>query len=86
MIWISVKDRLPDQEGKYLVYAGELLRPHIVIAWFIKDLYKFDKYDFPNKHRAGWVDYELDQGYAELTYVTHWMPLPAAPERSDREC
>ena len=76
--WISVKDRLPDKEGKYLVYINDG-RDFIGMACFYRDLHKFNKYEFHNQHRCGWCQYDSEWGDYEVSNVTHWMPLPTAP-------
>lgn len=60
--WIS--DRLPDNEGAYLVYAASENKdkPFIQIAWF----YIEDK---------SWG--LIPSIWAKA--ITHWMPLPDAP-------
>ena len=55
--WISVDERLPEREGKYIAYTT---RGTIEIARFYS-YYVNDKPQF---------DY----------WITHWMPLPEAPE------
>lgn len=79
--WISVKDRLPNKNGKYLCckdsfWGGE----YIAIYSFATNLYKVDKYDFKGMKRAGWYDYDSEWGYGEMHGVTHWMPLPQLPK------
>lgn len=79
--WISVKDRLPDKNGRYLcckesVCGGE----YIDICSFAKNLYKVDKYDFKGMKRMGWYTYDSEWGYGEMCGVTHWMPLPDLPK------
>lgn len=55
--WISVKDRLPDVDGEYIVFRPpENTFGDIVIRTF----------------RGG--------EFSGLFEVTHWMPLPPAPE------
>lgn len=78
--WISVKDRLPEKEGKYMVYKESECFKSTSTAWFSLDLHEFDEYDFPNKHRPGWNNYDSECGYYEECGVTHWMPLPEPPE------
>ena len=67
--WISVKDRLPEEEGWYLVYTTPN-REHKSInkAMFCKG-YAWGNFE-PYWRGAGghWAN------------VTHWMPLPLAPE------
>ena len=82
--WISVKDRLPEKEGKYLVYINDG-RDFIGMACFYLDLHKFNKYEFPNQHRPGWCQYDSEWGDYEVSNVTHWMPLPEPPKEDERE-
>jgi hypothetical protein len=84
MEWISVKDRLPDKDGKYLV-CNEFLIEKVDTCRFATNLRKIDKHVF-KKRRRGWYHYNSEWGFSETHGVTHWMPLPAAPERSDEEC
>lgn len=63
--WISVKDKLPEENGRYLVYVENIANYHhlpqntILADWFFKS------WNF-----TGW----------EYNKVTHWMPLPKNPE------
>jgi hypothetical protein len=84
--WVSMKDRLPDKNGNYLVISDSPICRRIVIASFAKNLDKVDKYTFQfrGKKRPGWYDYDCDWGYFELDYVTHWLPLPEMPEMRER--
>ena len=74
--WISVKDRLPNKTGKYLI-CNEFLIGKIDTCRFATNLRKIDKYKF-KKRRRGWYHYG-DYGFSEVYGVTHWMPLPTAP-------
>ena len=67
MDWISVKDRLPDMEGEYLVC---FTYPHTNAIGIDVDGY------FPNATyiEGGW---DVHNGW-----VTHWQPLPAPPKES----
>lgn len=80
--WISVKDRLPDKNGRYLCCydLGIVSGKSIGIYSFAKNLYKVDKYDFKGMKRMGWYDYDSEWGYGEMSGVTHWMPLPELPK------
>lgn len=74
--WISVKDRLPEKNGQYLCVSGDA---YIRTAWFSKNLYKVDKYDFINrKGKSGFYNYG-EYGYYE-TDVAYWMPIPKLPK------
>ena len=80
MDWISVKDRLPEKSGEYLVYG-----PHVRTAWFAESLREnpqLEYYGAPNlpgfyngDNEADWVEYG----------ITHWMPLPEPPKEDDDE-
>lgn len=62
--WISVKDRLPERRGRYIVavcnYIGKI---DVFDLWF----------DYPE-----WYIDEDDDLYQ--FEVTHWMPLPEPPK------
>lgn len=65
--WISVKDRLPEKEGGYLVRK--------VHAYSDKDGYsKIDVCIYCKMRDPEWI------GCGNLCKVTHWMPLPEPPE------
>ena len=73
--WISVEERLPDKEGKYLVTVYDGITPDV--------LYFYKRYPYCNRgirtDRPVWCDCD-DYGDFEEESVTHWMPLPAPPE------
>lgn len=85
MDWISVNERLPENDGKYLaVYQssfGNIL--YITIKHYSSDLYEVDDFDFSKykgKKQDGWYGYDSEAGYYEVTdSITHWMPLPKLP-------
>jgi len=63
--WISVKERLPDKEGIYLVYADNLIA--------------LGEFDF--SYNGDWyIQPFLSDWYRSKSFVTHWMLLPEAPE------
>lgn len=76
--WISVKDRLPECNGTFLVvenYCG---------GAFITTVMYTPKYDGFDKHLRGkamWYDYDRECGDYEKTDITYWMPLPEPPEK-----
>lgn len=83
--WISVKDRLPNKNGTYLVTYGsitDLNNRYIKTVGFAENLTKLDNYDFlKNEYdRAGFYGYDSDFGYYEETKVIAWMKLPAVYE------
>ena len=68
--WISVKDKMPDTDGEYLVYGQseamrELLPDNdpIWICYYCKE--------------HGFYNIEL---HREYDYITHWMLLPKPPK------
>lgn len=86
--WISVKDRLPSQDGYYLVaYKLQTVPPiwQFDVYPFALDLYKTDKFDFPRKKykgKSGFYFCDPEYGYCEDSRVTHWMPLPTPPKEN----
>jgi hypothetical protein len=63
--WISVKERLPEPFVSVLVYMpGERPLPTVHEGYFVRDANK-------------WYSHFFDRGLEE---VTHWMPMPEAPE------
>ena len=84
--WISVKDRLPSEAGRYLVayklFDSDLAWWNEVLS-FSTDLYKMDNFDFPRKKykgKSGFYFYDSEYGNVEDNRVTHWMPLPEPPK------
>ena len=67
MKWISVKDRLPEKCGRFLVYGS---RGGIYTAEFRKfgDLGG----EYPHWHKLNSKNHRCDP--------THWMPLPEPPK------
>lgn len=78
--WIPVSERLPENDGKYLVLKalGEH-RWHDVFR-FAKDGRKVNKYDFDSNWQNVWFIYDSEWGYITTDNVTHWMPLPEPPK------
>ena len=74
--WISVKDRLPDKTGRYLVIKNRIApdylggnRTDIVILRFFVD----KGFRMPT-HIPDWINEEINDE------VTHWMPIPQPPK------
>ena len=79
--WISVKDRLPEKNGEYLVVCrGVVTRDYISMCKFNHNLHAVDEFDFPVENRPGWYNYDGEHGYYEVAGVKYWMPLPEMPE------
>lgn len=76
--WISVKDRLPDFDEKVFVFGEALgMNPsmggaYTMVSWrqdLSKTLLK------NQKHK-----YQDENNFRQMSYVTHWMPLPEKPQ------
>lgn len=78
--WISVKDRLPEKGGQYLVFDEE--GGSVMILTFTKDMSRcLSITEHFNKH-PGWYRYDFEWGDIEYPDVSHWMPLPEPPKGS----
>lgn len=74
MEWISVKERLPENDGWYLVYAPGY--------WGNSKIYGLDGFaysNFKHNYKAHW-GLERGTGRGWPGIVTHWMPLPDPPK------
>ena len=78
--WINVNEKLPDEDGRYLLNYVAFNFQSMKVMRFAKDLHSVDDYKFRNEHRPGWYECDDEVGYFENTGVTHWMPLPNAPQ------
>ena len=76
--WIPVKERLPEEKCKCLVYKKHTRLSALVS--FTNDLESIDNYDFQGQKRWGFFYYDSEYGYCESLGVTHWMPLPEPPK------
>ncbi len=65
--WISVKDRLPDVDGKYLVARAEGGRYSISVRKFRKEV-------------PCWYTGYCGHWERRTNGITHWMPLPQQPK------
>lgn len=54
--WISVKDRLPTENGKYLAaIAGDKIEePYVILWWFYNGKFQ-DFYYFPTRYVSHWM-------------------------------
>lgn len=68
-VWVSVKDGMPKTGGQVLVIASG--KP-------MSNLTLYDAYELAEYTPEGWV-FETWPEWEDAN-VTHWMPLPAAPE------
>lgn len=74
--WISVKDRMPEKDGKYLCHTGLNMR----LLDFATKLSDVDESDFCGKDRCGFYEYDGEYGYFEWVGITHWMLMPEPPK------
>ena len=78
--WISVDDRLPEEDGSYLVTTNSFGdRQSVKLRWFAKDGENVDAYDLAGQKDV-WYLYDIECGYVPIDSVTHWMPLPDPPK------
>ena len=78
--WIPVSERLPEDDGKYLVFEQSGGRTNTSILRFAKDARKVDRYDFKGRWKNAWYEYDSEWGHYTVNSVTHWMPLPQPPK------
>ena len=84
--WIPVSERLPEKRGDYLVTQKATFTDYVYIsvAGYALNLHDVDEYDFADKKRPGWYEYDSEWGYHELDDVLAWMPLPE-PYKTESE-
>lgn len=65
--WISVKDRLPDEQEEYLV-VEKMPQVKVTIAWY-------------SGNENGWL--ALDGCFYADGCIIYWMPLPEQPKEEE---
>ena len=78
--WIPVTERLPQEDGNYLVFEQHAYGTATTTLRFAKDARLVDKYDFDRAFKNVWYRYDSEWGHITIDYVTHWMPLPQPPK------
>ena len=74
--WVETKNAYPEKEGVYLCYHETAGIGFYDILQYVKDLYKYDKFDFPDsKGKGGFVEYDSEYGSYEVT-VEAWTEIP----------
>lgn len=78
MEWVSVKDKLPENDEDVLVYHLE--DDHITVGYFESENVSYYIQSDGSKFYtySGW---ETEIPWAQKGEVTHWMPLPDKPKR-----
>lgn len=72
--WFSVKDGLPDLNGRYLVTIEYGAHREVQIVSYAKNLSEIDEYDFQGD---GWYLYDGEYGYFTVNNIIAWQPLPS---------
>ena len=76
--WINVNDKLPENDGQYLVVYTFFDYRAMGVVRFSHNLHEIDEYIFES--RPGWYEPDDEVGYFERTTVTHWAKLPEFPK------
>lgn len=76
--WISVKDRLPSKDGKYLVTKYYWNTPSVCFLCFALDLSEHIWYeeDETLKNKCGWYHVSSEWGNIVDDNVVAWQELP----------
>lgn len=80
MKWISVKDKLPEQSGRYLIYDGD---GHMYDCEFDECIGDNGEFGFWQAHYDPYTLGYVDSDWITNENVTHWMPLPEDPEEEN---
>ena len=80
--WISVSEKLPNEDARYLVQMSYGIMQ--VLNW-ANNLEEVDDFDFYNKKHGGWYELDSEWGYCERNEVIAWMPLPTPYKGGDSE-
>ena len=77
--WISVKERLPEEDGEYL--AGWYGSDEVVLARFTNDCFgmNFSLLDPEKEHRPAFYYVDDEWGTCEWEDIECWMPKPVPP-------
>lgn len=79
--WINVNDKLPENDGQYLVVYTFFDYKAMGVVRFSHNLHEIDEYIFNTERRPGWYEPDDEVGYFERTTVTHWAKLPEFPKK-----
>ena len=73
--WISVKGRLPEESGNYIVCCDDSSYSYGEGIWYSSDVVVVSEY-----YEGSWIWYEGGTEWSLENIVTHWMPLPEPPK------
>lgn len=76
MEWISVKDRLPENDDEVLIYIVK----DIVQAYFLRGYWHGSIMVTDNMNDGYVSDRRIVKEGSSFDFVTHWMPLPEPPK------
>jgi hypothetical protein len=80
MVFNNIKDKLPTEEGQYLVIINFMKRSFYEVAKFTLDLSKINKHDSDLNGKSGFYGYEDDWGYFVHKDIVAWAELPEIPK------
>lgn len=79
--WVSVKDRLPDKRGNYLVVRKS--HAYIGISHFLTNLRDNCQFEYEGEpNEPGFYNGDGEGDWVERD-ITHWMPLPDLPKEDE---
>ena len=77
MEWISVEDRLPENDDEVLIYIVT-----DIVQAYLKDGYWKGSINVTDNMNDGYVNDRIISKQGDIfDYVTHWMPLPDKPKQ-----
>ena len=75
MEWISVKDRLPEEETHVIGFCRTCFDKQLHVEPLLFQI---------NERKHLWAHlFAYNEGYSYAIEVTHWMPLPSPPNQLD---
>ena len=81
MEWISVEERLPEDEGPVIGFIPKVVQSMLHdYKGCVCELRYFDRTD-----GGGQRFFKLNESFIDLSDVSHWMPLPEPPKEDPRK-